>query len=265
MFPHQPLSSLEAAKDYAHVFYDILQCHHNYPKILHRDISQGNIMVREINGVNHGVLDDWDLATLVDKLDQGPTSQFRTGTKPYMAHEQQRPKWKGPHRYRHDLESVFYVMTLFTFLYSTPSEKVLNAIDEDYHFERWHQKDDEYLGSKKHDLIGEPDWDPPVTQFLIGFKQWLIQLHMCFFHGFQKQKMSRCPIPSQDLLQPFLTAMQPQIQQTRSFDEETLDGFIACEHMALTMHEFGGEELDTRSAEWQELLTQILKSSRVAA
>ncbi|KAJ3753084.1 hypothetical protein EV360DRAFT_10288, partial [Lentinula raphanica] len=134
-----------------------------YPKILHRDISQGNIMVRVKNGVTYGVLNDWDLASWVGRLEQGPTSQFRTGTKPYMAHEQQRSKWKGPHRYRHDLESVFYVMTLFTFLYSTPSERVLNAIDEDHHFERWHQKDDEYLGSKKHDLIGEPDWDPPVT------------------------------------------------------------------------------------------------------
>ncbi|KAJ3759780.1 hypothetical protein EV360DRAFT_81811 [Lentinula raphanica] len=265
MFPHQPLSSLEAAKEYAQVFYDILQCHHNYPKILHCDISQGNVMVREINGVNHGVLDDWDLATLVDKLSPGPASQFRTGTKPYMAHEQQRPKWKGPHRYRHDLESVFYVMTLFTFLYSKPSEKVLGTFDEDYHFEKWHQEDNRYLGLTKFQLIGVSIWHPPVTEFFIGFKQWLIQLHMCFFHGFQKQKMSRCPIPSQDLLQPFLTAMQPQIQQTRSFDEETLDGFIACEHMALTMHEFGGEELDTRSAEWQELLMQILKSSRVAA
>ncbi|KAJ3712169.1 hypothetical protein C8R42DRAFT_687214 [Lentinula raphanica] len=255
MFPHQPLSSLEAAKDYAQVFYDILQCHHNYPKILHCDISQGNVMVREINGVDHGVLDDWDLATLVDKLSPGPASQFRTGTKPYMAHEQQRPKWKGPHRYRHDLESVFYVMTLFTFLYSKPSEKVLKPFDEDYQFEKWHQEDDEYLEGKKIKLFVASAWDPPVTQFFTGFQWWLIQLQELFSEGFQKQlEVNRAQKVSKDLRQRVWSRSQPQIQQTQSFDEETLDGFITCEYIALVVHKFEGEELDTRGAEWHELL-----------
>ncbi|KAJ3829585.1 hypothetical protein F5880DRAFT_314260 [Lentinula raphanica] len=253
-----PLSSLKTARECAQVFYDVVQCHHwvwKYPKILHRDISQGNIMVRVKDGVTYGVLNDWDLASWVGRLEQGPTSQFRTGTKPYMAHEQQRSKWKGPHRYRHDLESVFYVMTLFTFLYSTPSEKVLDALDEDYQFEKWHQEDDKFLAKTKFNLIGEPDWDPPVTQFFTGFKWWLIQLQELFSKGFQKQlEVHRAQKVSKDLRQRVWSRSQPQIQQTQSFDEETLDGFITCEYIALVVHKFEGEELDTRGAEWQELL-----------
>ncbi|KAJ3993798.1 hypothetical protein F5050DRAFT_1532060, partial [Lentinula boryana] len=99
----KPLSSLKMAKECAQVFYDIVQCHHwaqKYPRILHRDISQGNIMVREKNGKKYGVLNDWDLAIWLDNKRGGPTSQFRTRTKPYMAHELHSTEWKGPHRYR---------------------------------------------------------------------------------------------------------------------------------------------------------------------
>ncbi|KAJ3712167.1 hypothetical protein C8R42DRAFT_728082 [Lentinula raphanica] len=224
-------------------------------------------MVREINGVNHNVLDAWDLATLVDKLSPGPASQFRTGTKPYMAHEQQRPKWKGPHRYRHDLESVFYVMTLFTFLYSKPSEKVLKPFDEDYQFEKWHQEDNGFLRGEKFGLLIEPIWQPPVTKYFTGFEQWLIQLHICFYRGFSRQRdFILDQIVFRDPRLEVWSQPQPQIQQTQSFDEGTLGGFITCEYIALIMHEFEGEELDTRGAEWQGLLRLRGRgSSRAAA
>ncbi|KAJ3927484.1 MAG: hypothetical protein NXY57DRAFT_1042387, partial [Lentinula lateritia] len=61
-----PLSTLKTERECAQVFYDIVQCHHwawKYPQILHRDISEGNIMVREKNGQKYGVLNDWDLAS----------------------------------------------------------------------------------------------------------------------------------------------------------------------------------------------------------
>ncbi|KAJ3820990.1 hypothetical protein F5880DRAFT_1447076, partial [Lentinula raphanica] len=43
----QPLSELKTEKEFAQVYFDVVQCHHwvyTYPKILHRDISDGNIM-----------------------------------------------------------------------------------------------------------------------------------------------------------------------------------------------------------------------------
>ncbi|KAJ4494787.1 kinase-like domain-containing protein [Lentinula edodes] len=121
----EPLSSLKTASECAQVFYDIVQCHHwvhTYPQILHRDISEGNIMVRVKDGKKYGVLNDWDLAIWVDQRDTS-TSQFRTGTRPYMAHEQHSPDWEGPHRYRHDMESLFYVILLLATLFSNPREK----------------------------------------------------------------------------------------------------------------------------------------------
>ncbi|KAJ3753087.1 hypothetical protein EV360DRAFT_74798 [Lentinula raphanica] len=257
----KPLSSLETARECAQVFYDVVQCHRwvwKYPKILHRDISQGDVMVRVKDGVKYGVLSDWDLASWEGKPEQGPTSQFWTGgTKPYMAHEQQRPKWKGPHRYRHDLESVFYVMTLFTFLYSTPSEKVLNAFDEDYHFERWHQKDDEYLGSKKHNLIGEPEWDPPVTTFFTGFHSWLHALQRIFYFGFYQQSVQAV------LRQQQPNIYQPTIQNLpakQEFDDGTLGDYVSYDSVVFIIHQFEGTQLVTHDPESRKFLKAQVKS-----
>ncbi|KAJ3814092.1 hypothetical protein F5876DRAFT_17635, partial [Lentinula aff. lateritia] len=85
---------------------------YTYPQILHRDINHGNIMVRVKDRKKYGVLNDWDLAMWLDKRDGITTLQFRTGTRAYMAHEQHSRDWKGPHRYRHDMESLFYVILL---------------------------------------------------------------------------------------------------------------------------------------------------------
>ncbi|KAJ3992304.1 hypothetical protein F5050DRAFT_1579789 [Lentinula boryana] len=144
----QLLTSLTTTRECAQVFYDVVQCHHwawNYPQILHRDISPGNIMVRKKNGEKVGVLNDWDLAIWVNDLRDGPTSKFRTGTTPYMAHEQHFTAWKGPHRYHHNMESVFYVILLLTCLCSSPSEKLPTPPKTDYSYETWHMEGNDSL------------------------------------------------------------------------------------------------------------------------
>ncbi|KAF9013620.1 hypothetical protein BDZ89DRAFT_1142551 [Hymenopellis radicata] len=85
------------------IFFDILNCHHwlyEKPRILHRDISMSNLMYR---------FDD-------DHSDLKATSLRRTGTPPFMAIDLLRTYSIQPeHIYRHDLESLFYVMLiLFT-------------------------------------------------------------------------------------------------------------------------------------------------------
>ncbi|KAJ4467718.1 hypothetical protein C8J55DRAFT_565190 [Lentinula edodes] len=139
----QPLMDLKSSKEYAQVFYDVVQCHHwgwKYPRILHRDISIGNIMVREKDRQKYGVLIDWDLVIWLDERKEGSTSKFRMGTKPYMAHEQHSSDWQGPHRFRHDLESVFYVILLLVSLYSSPTEKVRFPSTGDHRYEKWHEQ-----------------------------------------------------------------------------------------------------------------------------
>ncbi|KAF9459059.1 hypothetical protein BDZ94DRAFT_1149964, partial [Collybia nuda] len=90
---------------------------HDYPRILHRDISAGNIMYRIVEGKVHGVLNDLDLSSLREDVERGtPTSHQRTGTPPYMATEllQAAGGTKSPtrHLYRHDLESLTYVILM---------------------------------------------------------------------------------------------------------------------------------------------------------
>jgi len=92
------------------------------PGILHRDLSPNNIMCRLIKEMNaqgkseqqvYGVLTDYDLSSWKKDLnnDYTRTSQQRTGTPPYMAQELLQGT-SVTHLYRHDLESLFYIMLL---------------------------------------------------------------------------------------------------------------------------------------------------------
>ncbi|PBK80663.1 hypothetical protein ARMGADRAFT_879663, partial [Armillaria gallica] len=82
--------------------------------ILHRDISTSNIMWRRtVSGHLRGVLNDFDLSFFRD--DTSPASVKCTGTLPYMAYELFDDDENGnppKHLYRHDLESLFYVILL---------------------------------------------------------------------------------------------------------------------------------------------------------
>ncbi|TVY14769.1 hypothetical protein LARI1_G008252 [Lachnellula arida] len=73
-------------------------------KILHRDISENNIIITEAatKGDPKGMLIDLDLAKEVDSLPSG--ASHRTGTMQFMAIEVLQGKG---HTYRHDLESFF--------------------------------------------------------------------------------------------------------------------------------------------------------------
>ena len=68
-------------------------------------------MYRIINGAVYGVLNDFDLASFRDRL-TGPSSNQRTGTPPFMAIDILKDEGGTQHMYRHDLESIFYVMVV---------------------------------------------------------------------------------------------------------------------------------------------------------
>ncbi|KAJ3791559.1 hypothetical protein GGU11DRAFT_804248, partial [Lentinula aff. detonsa] len=224
-----------------------------YPKILHRDISQGNIMVRSKNGTIYGVLNDWDLATWLNNDRDGPTSLFRTGTKPYMAHEQQSVRWKGPHRYRHDMESMFYVMLLFACLYSSPKEKVPNFEDKDFRLEEWHRKDDEFLRRTKKSLVHDSPFGPPVSPFFIGFRLWLIQLQKRLRKGLNDMG---------DLDIEAATQEASQSDTLPTFNMETLGGQFSCEQIGMILHMFNNEQLTTRGLEWQNILEGLSRKTQ---
>ncbi|KAI1987116.1 hypothetical protein LOZ53_004446 [Ophidiomyces ophidiicola] len=89
---------------------DAIRAHHSLylkGKILHRDISENNIIITNpkiANGYS-GMLIDLDLAK---ELGSGPTgARHQTGTMEFMAIE---VLLNIDHTYRHDLESFFYVL-----------------------------------------------------------------------------------------------------------------------------------------------------------
>ncbi|KAJ3935947.1 MAG: hypothetical protein NXY57DRAFT_351564 [Lentinula lateritia] len=245
----RPLLSLETALECAQVFYDIVQCHHwvyTYPQILHRDINYGNIMVRVQDGKKYGVLNDWDLASWRDKRDGISASQFRTGTRPYMAHEQHSPDWQGPHRYRHDMESLFYVILLLATLFSNPSEKDDNLAKTGYRYEPWLTQGDDFLHKDKALIILDLLWRPFPTHFFSAFHQWLKSLQRCLFVGFTAYKY-------------FVKQQSDTPNQVLSFNDDTLDGHFSYDKFVLIMHRFSEEDLATHGTEWQGKLRGLQK------
>ncbi|KAJ3893222.1 hypothetical protein GG344DRAFT_43743 [Lentinula edodes] len=244
----QPLSTLKTALECAQVFYDIVQCHHwvhTYPQILHRDISEGNIMVRVKDGKKYGVLNDWDLAIWVDQRDTS-TSQFRTGTRPYMAHEQHSSDWEGPHRYRHDMESLFYVILLLATLFSNPSEKDDEHSKKRQPYTEWFTQGDEFLRLKKTDIIFRASWQPTPTLFFSAFHGWLKRLHDAMTDGFLASEA-------------YDNRPNDQLRQISYFNDDTLDDHFSYDKFVLIMHRFSEEDLATHGSEWQGKLRGLQK------
>jgi serine/threonine protein kinase len=87
--------------------------------ILHRDISENNIIITEAatEGNPKGMLIDLDLAKELDSLSSG--ASHRTGTMQFMAIEVLQRKG---HTYRHDLVSFFYVFIWICIRYGHKDE-----------------------------------------------------------------------------------------------------------------------------------------------
>ncbi|KAF8074552.1 hypothetical protein FPV67DRAFT_1473963 [Lyophyllum atratum] len=107
------LWEVDDVREFKSAFMQCVACHHaayDIAGVLHGDISGTNLMFRRTpSKAVYGVLNDWDLAGLVDPHGVMDSEGVRTGTVPFMAMEllQRNPP---PHRYEHDLESFFYVL-----------------------------------------------------------------------------------------------------------------------------------------------------------
>ncbi|KAJ8067034.1 hypothetical protein OCU04_004414 [Sclerotinia nivalis] len=105
----RPLCEYQSVKELLEVLRDAIQGHRSLlenGKILHRDISENNIIITEFpaEGDPKGRLIDLDLAKELDSIPSG--ARHRTGTMQFMAIEVLEG---NGHTYRHDLESFFYV------------------------------------------------------------------------------------------------------------------------------------------------------------
>ncbi|PQE34074.1 serine threonine- kinase sgk2 protein [Rutstroemia sp. NJR-2017a WRK4] len=105
----RPLRKYHSVRELLEVLRDAIRGHRSLledGKILHRDISENNIIITELpaEGDPKGRLIDLDLAKELDSIPSG--ARHRTGTMQFMAIEVLEG---NGHTYRHDLESFFYV------------------------------------------------------------------------------------------------------------------------------------------------------------
>jgi len=81
---------------------------YNRARILHRDVSAGNILITDKGG---GILIDWDLSKKVkESLEPKPRLHSRTGTWQFISVARLLDPCSAPHQVSDDLESFFWVL-----------------------------------------------------------------------------------------------------------------------------------------------------------
>ncbi|KAK0433401.1 hypothetical protein EV421DRAFT_1997239 [Armillaria borealis] len=218
------LEELQTVEEYAQVFFDILQIHkwlYDHPRIIHRDISPGNIIWRRtING-------------------------HRTGTLPFMAYDLlinnkngQPPK----HLYRHDVESVFYVILLLCCRYKvlatpTSSEPAPLTCDKvSSPFDDWYRLGRATLKDKKIGFImGDT---PAVNSGFAAFQPWLDDLHQQFLDGHSTRTVH--------------SHRRTRGKATGAFDEETLQNQVSYSIVLDICSKFAGSPLIVHNDQLEE-------------
>ena len=130
---------------------------------LHRDISPSNLMVyKNANNEWIGVLNDYDLSSTQQ---DGPIGNERTGTIPFMAIDLLTDgaiESKVEHLYRHDAESLIWVLAWVCLRYEDGKLRNNRLLDE------WLKADAKQCRKEKNDfiLVGCHDVHPsPSHQF----------------------------------------------------------------------------------------------------
>jgi serine/threonine protein kinase len=149
-------------------------------QIFHRDISLNNVMFRKKDGKIFGVLNDFDLAIL--RTSEGPSSKTRTGTKPFIAVDLLGEP-DDVHRYRHDLESLFYVIVYVTSRYHEGREIENPPLQE------WNDLDEHALESVKNKFLN--GLLPKRTPNFEGFASWIVDIRDALQDGFTARRRYR--------------------------------------------------------------------------
>ncbi|KAF9023129.1 hypothetical protein BDZ89DRAFT_1162891 [Hymenopellis radicata] len=259
------ITSLTSQHKIAQVFLDILQTHkwlYDVPKILHRDLSASNIMFRVDEAGNvYGVPNDLDLASLVSDLEsESGSTSLLTGTPPFL----QKPhKFNVRHLYRHDLESLFYVLLMLVCRHDiVHRDKYYQELRENPPFEEWF--DGRQSWAELHRTKGRFYWNRSdfiescIAPGFNEFKEWVIFLWKVLARGFLKRREAEMWRPQaedftiDERLYPALKAghlKEPVMKAKLTVDNETLGGEVSYWTFFQHMTQLNGYLLEIRCLE----------------
>jgi len=191
----------------------------------------------------YGVLTDYDLSSFTATMNSNykKTSQQRTGTPPYMAHELLRGT-SALHLYRHDLESLFYIMLLTAARHTIgiprrdDNPRVILRTSWVLPYQEWFNEPRyDVLGSLKGSFFSELQ---PITlsQVFEDFLPWLEDLQQCFSTGFKLK-----PSYNKRAQKVWRAAVKPAVVQPVDFDDGTLGGQITYATILAAVPYLAGE------------------------
>jgi hypothetical protein len=190
-------------------------------KVLHRDLSENNLMFKSAEGRAKGIVNDWDMASHLDTAGEVTTStaRHRTGTVPFMARDLLVDE-PPVHLYRHDLESFFYILVWAAVHFDIqnkkrlPTHPALREWDDDSLSIARHAKGDFLHG---YDGASELVFRHVRQEFGDVLDNWILPLWDLFFDVMHYSKARpRRSIPSE-------------------FDDETLGGRLTFDIFMATI------------------------------
>ncbi|KAF8899705.1 hypothetical protein CPB85DRAFT_1327190 [Mucidula mucida] len=186
-----------------------------------------------------GVLNDFDLSSFRNAI--GASSKQRTGTRPFMAHELHALDANGNppvHLYRHDLESIFYLIVLLTCAYAlkkVPSKdgSYLHA-NKSSLYHSWFSMTDNQLYKEKHAIISTYNARaiPVPDNSFKDFAAWNKGLYKTFEKGIANRGQWAREAPDEE-------DMDVDENARVSFDEETMNDAVTYDAILNIMKIFG--------------------------
>ena len=198
----------------------------------------------------HGVLTDYDLSSRKKDLkkDYKKTSQQRTGTPPYMAQELLKGTSRT-HLYRHDVESLFYIMLLMSARHTieTPEgeekPRVVMRRSTPLPYQDWFNEPRYHiLGSIKGTFfsdMGAIELSPAFE----GFRGWLKGLQYCFYKGFLSKGFELPAVEVPEWMKEKAGGSTGRVKPHTpvSFDNETLGGYVDYSTIVASVRHLEGD------------------------
>ncbi|KAJ7589487.1 hypothetical protein C8J56DRAFT_784999 [Mycena floridula] len=137
----RPLCTFTSTREFLKVTHDAFIAHREaYLRCgyLHRDISEGNILIVTAEEGTRGLLIDWELSKHVEEINDGGKQPWRTGTWQFMSTRLNKHTNKR-HQLQDDLESFLHVVMYTAFRYldtDTESAILRKFIDDVYNSRR---------------------------------------------------------------------------------------------------------------------------------